>query len=306
MDAGQKPSYLLIANPVSGRGKGRQRAQALAETLSVESTVEVAETRARGDATEIAAQRGPDFGRVIAVGGDGTLNEVLTGLWRSGRSARELPELGFLPSGTANAAAPAFGLRSDPGEVARSLDHAPSRPVDFGVVRSSGEERPFLLWCGAGYDAVVIDALNSARTGRMGLLGLLRNAPRVVGRILAYEESPVQAEVDGSLWTALGGVVVANVADIAFGGTIAGGADAFDGVLDVVAAPTGTKSRLPLLGLAMLSSGLQSARGVRRSTASSVRLRSTGLVPVQIDGEPAGTLPIDVRVVAGGVRLLLT
>ncbi|MDX1495247.1 MAG: diacylglycerol kinase family protein [Longimicrobiales bacterium] len=306
MNDRQAPSYLLIVNPVSGRGGGRTRARALSDALSRHFQVEVAETRGRGDAVDIAGTRGMEFGRVIAVGGDGTLNEVLTGLWRSGRPPDALPELGFLPSGTANAAAPAFGLRREPTEVAQALVGAPSRPVDFGVVRSSEGERPFLLWCGAGYDAVVIDALNSSRTGRMGILGLVRNTPGVVRRIAAYRESPVEAEVDGARWPELGGVVVANVADIAFGGTIAAGADPFDGSLDVVAVPVGAKARLPLFGMAMLSSGLQAVRGARFARATTVGLRAPGPVPVQIDGEPAGHLPIDVRVVAGGVRLLLT
>lgn len=323
---GAPRSYLLIVNPVSGRGGGRSRAAAFADALSDPANVEVAETGGRGDATQIAAERGPDYDRVIAVGGDGTLNEVLTGLWSLGRTADELPELGFLPSGTANAAAPAFNLRSEPVEVARSLkastspspesaddldahgsrSGATSRPVDFGVVRSAGGERPFLLWCGAGYDAVVIDALNSTRAGRMGILGLLRNAPGVLARIARYEESPVRADVDGDVWTDLGGVIVANVADIAFGGTIAGGASPFDGRLDVVAVSSGVKARLPLLGLSMLGPGLQSARGVRSTPASTIELSSPGMVPVQIDGEPAGQLPVEVRVVPGGVRLLLT
>lgn len=314
-------SYLLIVNPVSGRGGGRSRAAALADALSSTASVEVVETKGRGDASEIAAKRGVDFERVIAVGGDGTLNEVLTGLWSPGLSAADLPELGFLPSGTANVAAPAFKLGTEPTEVARTLksstrptagadnDRQPatsSHPVDLGLVRSAGAERPFLLWCGAGYDALVIDALNSARSGRMGMLGLLRNAPRVLARIAEYDEPSVRAVVDGEVWDDLGTVIVANVADVAFGGTIAADADAFDGRLDVVAASRGVKARLPLLGLSMVGPGLQKARGVRWQPASTVALASPGDVPVQIDGEPSGQLPIEVRVVPRGIRLLRT
>ncbi len=305
-------SYLIIVNPVSGKGGGRVRARTLADSLAESASVEVVETSARGDATEIAAERGLQHERVVAVGGDGTLNEVLTGLATLQRSAADLPELGFLPSGTANAAAPAFGLGTDPVAMARGLegrggcDATTSRAVDFGVVRTDAGERPFLLWCGAGYDAVVIDALNSARTGRMGLLGLVRNAPAVTARIIGYEEPPIQATVDGKEWGDIGGVIIANVADVAFGGTIAGPADPFDGRMDVVAAARGVKRRLPLLGLAMLGSGLHAARGMRWAPASSVALSSPGPVPVQIDGEPSGTLPVDVRVVPEGVRLLLT
>ena len=72
--------------------------------MELASRVEVVETTHRGHATELAANHADQVDRVIAVGGDGTLNEVLCGLMSTGREADHLPELGFLPSGTANAA----------------------------------------------------------------------------------------------------------------------------------------------------------------------------------------------------------
>jgi diacylglycerol kinase family enzyme len=136
--------------------------------------------------------------RIIAVGGDGTLNEVLSGLVRTGRSAQELPELGFLPAGTANAAISAFGFSSDPDAVAKSLCEADSRAVDVGIVSYEGGERPFLLWFGAGFDAVVIDALHTSRTGLMGVSGLLAHSRRVVSALGRYAAPQIEMEIDGS------------------------------------------------------------------------------------------------------------
>lgn len=297
-------SYLVIFNPVSGRGHGRTNAAILAGRLSGTARVEVAETEARGSASDLAATRGRDFDRVIAVGGDGTLNEVLSGLWAIERSADETPELGFLPSGTANAATSAFGFEGDPVRLAELLPRLSSRPVDVGVVRTSTEERPFLLWCGAGYDAVVIGTLNASRTGRMGTIGLALNAPRVARDMAVYVEPAIEAEIDGERWNSCGGVVVANVGAIAFGGSLGADVDPFDGRLDVIGAPAGSKSRLPGIVLSILRSRLRRHPAVRMRQGTHVALRSNGDVPYQLDGEPAGSLPIDVRAEPARIRLL--
>lgn len=299
-------SYLLIVNPVSGRGRGRVKARALVDRLSRSARVEMVETRERGDAVDLAAEGAADFDRIVAVGGDGTLNEVLRGICSLGGSAAELPELCFLPSGTANAATRAFDLEPDPHTAAETLPRARSRAVDLGVVSDSGSERPFLLWCGAGYDAVVIDTLHASRIGTMGLTGLGRSLPGVLHAIAGYAAADIDIEVDGSPWDAASSVVLANVADLAFGGTFADGADPFDGRLDVVAVPVESKLRLPRRALAIVTSSLRRSRGVRHGTGTEISIRSSGSVPFQVDGEPAGELPVTVRLVPGAVRLVLT
>jgi len=299
-------SYLVIVNPASGRGRARHRAGALCNGLPKSCHVEVVETGHRGAAAELAASRAADVDRIIAVGGDGTLNEVLSGLMATGRSAQELPELGFLPAGTANAATRAFGFSSDPDAVASSLHEADSRPVDVGVVSHEGGERPFLLWLGAGFDAVVIDALNTSRTGLMGVSGLLGNSGQVLGALARYAAPQIEMEVDGASFGVASSVILANVREMAFGGIVADAADPFDGQHDVVAVPPGSRLNLVRLGLSMLTSSLTRAKGVRHTLGTRMRLDSSGEVPFQLDGEPVGTLPATVRLERGAVRLLLT
>lgn len=296
----------MIVNPASGSGRARHRARLLANGLGDQCQVEVVETKHRGSASEIAAARATEVERIIAVGGDGTLNEVLSGLMELGRSAEALPELGFLPSGTANAAVRAFGFGSHPSVVAGSLPDVQARPVDVGMVSYSGGARPFLLWFGAGFDAVVIDALNASRTGLMGMAGLARNTPRVLGALGRYQAPEIELEVDGSDFGVASSVALPNVGEVAFGGVVADTADPFDGQLDVVAIPLISKLRIARLGLSMFTSSLHRAHGVRHTLGRRIRLRSEGEVPFQLDGEPVGKLPVDVRLVCGAVRLLLT
>jgi diacylglycerol kinase family enzyme len=242
----------------------------------------------------------------MAIGGDGTLNEVLSGLVRLDEPSDRLPELGFLPSGTANAAILAFVFSASPEAVARALPGTEARPVDVGVVTHAGTQRPFLLWFGPGYDAVVIDALNRERTGHMGIAGLARGVPRILRAVHRYPAPTIRVMSEGSPPASAASVVLATVGRTAFGGTVAAAADPHDGHLDLV-----TIERRGTLGVAgvamrMMATSLAEARGAAHWTATRVRFESDGEVPFQLDGEPVGTLPAEVRVAPAAVRLLLT
>jgi diacylglycerol kinase family enzyme len=259
---------------------------------------------------------GTEVDRVIAVGGDGTLNEVLAGLVSLDRPATQTPALGFLPAGTANAAVQAFGLSKDVEDVARALPTAPVRSVDVGMVRfeekplsgegGMAEERPFLLWCGAGFDAVLIAEVNTSRTGHMGLMGLVRSTPGVVRALVRYPAPPIRTRIDDHDLGDACSVILTNVATVGFGGRVVATADPFDGQIDVVSIDPAPWPKLVRLALRMLGSGLSGAAGARHQLATRVHLSSEGNVPVQLDGEPVGSLPISVRLRAGAVRLLMT
>lgn len=299
-------SYLIIVNPKSGRGDAVEKAARLRDRLSSSNTVEVVETTGRGSASSLAADSSAGFQRIIAVGGDGTLNEVLSGLLMTDRPAAQLPALGFLPAGTANAAVRAFGFTQDPIVMADSMADVACRAVDVGVARTDADERPFLLWCGAGFDAVLIDTLNSSRTGHMGIGGLVSKSPRVLKALSEYSAPPIQVSVDGRPRGTGVSIIIANVADMAFGGTVTAAADPFDGNLDVVTVESASSLNLPFLALRMLTSGLVEADGVRHDTGSRISLESDEPVPVQVDGEPMGLLPLSVELRPAAITLLLT
>lgn len=300
-----RPSYLVIVNPVAGKGAGAVRAEALRVRLSREHDVQLVETTGRGHATHIAREHGGAVDRVVAVGGDGTLNEVLCGVLTLGGDAEARPALGFLPGGTANVATKAFRFEPDPALAVEVLAATEGRHVDVGVADVGGLERPFLLWCGVGIDAVVIDRLNSARTGRMGLAGLLVNTPRVIAAVARYAAPDVHVLADGVDLPPVASLILSNVAEIAFGGVVHGEATPFDGRVDVV-----TIERLGPLGIVGMTArvfggGLTSHPDVGHRVATRLSIRSDDRVPVQIDGEPVGHLPAEVRMLPGAVRLLV-
>jgi diacylglycerol kinase (ATP) len=96
---------LLILNPRAGNGKARQLRSAVEAALrATHIQLITVETKAPGEATSIAAsaQRSKLFNTVLAGGGDGLLNEVVTGLARAAARNEELVPIGILPFGTAN------------------------------------------------------------------------------------------------------------------------------------------------------------------------------------------------------------
>lgn len=91
---------LLIVNPCSGKAKMKTELLNVVNILSADgSLVTVYPTKARGDATEFAATvKENEYEKIVVCGGDGTLNEVITGIMRSGIACT----LGYIPSGTLN------------------------------------------------------------------------------------------------------------------------------------------------------------------------------------------------------------
>lgn len=300
-------SYALIANPASGSGRALRRARALQVRLAGSGAdVRLLATRGRLSAAALAADVVGHVDRVVAVGGDGTLNEVVDGLMRRGLPAPALPELGFLPAGTGNAARRAFGLPSDPAAFVRALVEGRSTEIDVGIVRLGDVRRAFVLWAGAGWDAVLIEEMNAERSGGMGAAGLLRRAPRFLRALSAYAEPLIEVALDGRRFGPWASVIVANVGHLSFAGTVAHQADPADGLLDVVGVPAATvPGKLRLLGRMALTS-LTRARSVGHARAREVVLRAAGAVPIHADGEPLGSLPARISIVPGAVRLLRT
>lgn len=300
------PSHLLIVNPAAGAGQGRERAEALVAGLPPGHDVHLVETEERGSATELALEHAGEYDRIIAVGGDGTLNEVLVGLLEARKAGTAIAALGFLPSGTANGACRAFELTDDPESAAESLAEGRTLEVDVGIARSSEGERPYLIRFGAGLDAAVLEELNASRTGVMGFLGVFRNLPRIVEVMRAYDDPEIAIEVDGKPFGRAASVVLPNVAEVGLNATVAADADPADGLLEVLAVPLASKWDIVRLGLRMVATSLASAPEVRKTRGRLVRLTSEGDVPFQLDGEPVGRLPVDVELVPSAVRLLLT
>lgn len=155
---------LLVINPVSGRGRGEllhRDVEALLRSLGVRFTS--VETEYPGHAVELAQQAVEDkFRAVVAVGGDGTVNEVLNGLVTAGSNGTAL---GVVPVGSGNDFAFGSGIPLEWREACKRIAEGRLRRVDVGLVESDADApRYFGNGVGVGFDAVVnVEALRIRR-----------------------------------------------------------------------------------------------------------------------------------------------
>lgn len=119
----------LVMNPCSGKKRANK---VLAEIIDVfnraDYEVTAYMTAARGDATRAAAERAADFDRIVCIGGDGTLNEVIAGLHEVGQQT----PIGYIPAGSTNDFANSLGLPKNLLDAARLAATGEPRKLDIG------------------------------------------------------------------------------------------------------------------------------------------------------------------------------
>lgn len=272
----------IIANPVAGGGLGAAMAGALATALEGHGLAVSSFATARaGDARE-EAQRAT-AGILAVVGGDGTLNEVLNGL-----PERSGIRLAILPVGTANVVARELGMPPDPVLVAAAIAGGHAAPVDIGL----HEGRRFLLGAGAGIDAAITRVVQAKRGKKSSLLHWVIPACRVLWH---YTYPKIAVTVDGEpLPESADYVIIGNCRNSAGIFPATPRARTSDGLLDVCAI-----ARLNLPRLVWLVLNVWRPRFIerpwityRQTRAIELAARDPGeTVYLQIDGDPAGTLP---------------
>lgn len=120
---------LLIYNPRSGSSLKRPSAAKIAACFDPHRfQVEIIQTAYRGHATQIARTRAPEYDLVVCCGGDGTLNEVLTGLML----ASKRPRLGYIPIGTTNDMAATIGIPSNLRQAVAVITDGHTNALDLG------------------------------------------------------------------------------------------------------------------------------------------------------------------------------
>ncbi|MGW3952160.1 diacylglycerol/lipid kinase family protein [Streptomyces sp. NPDC004752] len=176
---------LLVVNPAATTTSARTR-DVLIHALASEMKLEAVTTEYRGHARDLGRQAADsdDIDLVVALGGDGTVNEVVNGLLDGGPDPDRLPGLAVVPGGSTNVFARALGLPNDPVEATGVLLDAVSekreRVVGLGLTAGtpgtadeSVPTRWFTFNAGLGFDAGVVGRVEQQRElGRTSTHGL--------------------------------------------------------------------------------------------------------------------------------------
>jgi len=291
---------VAIINPIAGagsRGIAFRHLVSIARQAGMEIDCQTTggPGQARGIAAGLACEGagGHDLRAVIAVGGDGTVHEVADGLTGS-----PLP-LAVWPTGTENLFAKSFKFRAETHAMLHCLQSGRAKAIDVG--RADG--RSFLIVAGIGFDAEVVHRLVNLRTGHITHLSY--SAP--LWRTFWEHRFPnlrVFGE-QGLLWEGRGLVFVGNMARYSLGLRVIRDAICDDGLLDICVFPCG--GRIALIGHALrtLARAHVEHGGVRYHRLRRIRIESDESVPVELDGEAAGRLPLDISVRSQALSVLV-
>lgn len=286
---------LLIANPISGRGRARPATESLAAHLGAAGTqVRVAYTGQEGDARRMAAELAADVDRIVVVGGDGTVNEVVSGLER-----RDVA-LAVLPMGTANLLATAIGARRNPAGTAALLRDGRILRLDTARV---GDRRCFAV-AGVGFDAEVTRRLEENRRGPITKLSYLRPSLRALRH---FRPTPLAVEVDGRLITENAAwVAVCNVRPYAAYFRFTPDADPTDGQLDLCILNGHRRRDLLRLFLRALVRRRGGSPVASYPRGERIRIVSRGApVPYQLDGDTVGETPLEITIEPGRLPVIV-
>jgi diacylglycerol kinase (ATP) len=286
---------LVVANPTSGEGRAGRWANRVVEALEPAGRhVKAFLTGGPGEGAEAARGMQRPDSLILALGGDGTFNEVLNGADLS-RCV-----LGVIPAGTGNVLAKELGLGRHPIHAVQSLLRGRVMPVDVGVCNG----RRFAAMFGAGLDGLVVE---QAHRGRRRRFSVMNYFPPLVYDLFVPPAWHIRVDIDGD--TSIGGLRQLSIGNThSYGGPmeVTPGAVLNDGLLDVAAMPlSGLDEGVGALAGAMLHS-LHLSRYVLYGRARRFRVCSEdGDVPYQVDGEPMGVLPVDIGILPGSLRLLV-
>lgn len=285
---------LLVANPVSGGGRAGRAAGRAAEGLrALGCRPELVHTEAAGDGLAAARDAGDERCLLVAVGGDGTVNELLNG------ADLERHTLTVVPCGTGNVFAKELGIGKDPERVVEQWRSG--RVVRLDVGRCNG--RRFASMFGAGIDAHAVQRVTEARSGTLTQLHYLPSVARALLRVPRWY---IGAEIDGEAAVRCAQqVVVGN--SCSYGGPVqmTPAAAPNDGLLDVMSARLNGPLRVAgVLSCCVLRSlHLSRLVSYRRGRRVRVTAAREG-VPYELDGEPAGVLPAELAVESAALRVL--
>lgn len=285
---------LVIGNPVAGTGQTERKIDKFVTELQRRGhETETFMTTSAGEARERARSIDGDLDRLVVAGGDGTINEVVNGLTDPAR----VPIL-HLPTGTANQLARTLGLPFQPEKLVTILERGAVRRIDLGL---AGTHR-FLMVVSAGFDARVAEEVKKVRNGKLGYSGYM--VP-VLKTFASHEPRELTVTVDDS--PEITGYLVMVLKLRHYGGVFVFDDDARldSGLLHVCVFRERAIPWLFLYAMAGLVRRTSALPGLVRVTGRTVLIESEVPMPVEIDGDHAGTTPVNVTLVPAIVPVIV-
>lgn len=307
---------MVVCNPVAGGGRGPAALSVLRRYLDAEGVRYRSETtQQRGDAVRLARSAVlAGCSAVIAVGGDGTLFEVVNGVMNPASPCDETGiegsvAVGLVQAGRGSDFGRSAGIPSDVEAACERLLEGRTQLIDLGHVEYTSftgarQARFFANAAGLGFDAEVTRRANAAPRALGGTVPYLSSLLATLG---TYRNKPVSVQVDETEeWQSrINSLVVANGQYFGGGMKIAPDALLSDGDLQVVV--LGDMTKLDLIrNVPRVYDGSHITHPkVSTMAARRIAVSSTARLLLQADGEMLGTAPALFRVVPSALRLIV-
>lgn len=289
---------VFIVNPTSGT-KSKQHILDLIPTIFEpnEWSVEVKNTEYAGHAETLSKEAAENGAMaVVAVGGDGTVNEVARGLIKTDTA------LGIVPCGSGNGLARHLGIPMNPKKALKTLVKTDIRTCDYGLVNG----HPFFCTAGTGFDALVSDTF--AHAGKRGLSTYVKTTLKV-GLSYKGERYDVEIENDGQTQK-LGSqrywlITAGNAAQYGNDFYITPGASLCDGKLNVNLWKSFNIHTHPLISSRLVLKNIGKSRFVDILACDKITIHRQAEGPIHWDGDPAeGPKDITIEIVKSGIKMI--
>ena len=283
----------FIVNPISGTKAKNRVAKLIRELLDLQQFAPtVVVTEYAGHATQLAQQFGmEDYYGVVAVGGDGTINEVASGLIGTNTA------LGIVPNGSGNGFARHLDISTRMNRANEMLNNSEVINVDYGLVN----DQPFFSTCGVGFDAVVAQDFSDSTRGFKGYL------QSIFKDFFQYKADTYQLKGEGiDITTTAFLVNFANAGQWGYDAYIAPKASVQDGWLDVAIVSEFPMTAAAGLALSLFTKNIDEKLHMNTIRAKELTLTRTSEGPMHIDGTPV-MMPAElhVKIVEEGLKVLV-
>ena len=287
-------NILFIINPKSGTDRKIYIRQSIGRHIDTKKyDYKIRYTEYAGHAEVIAreaATAGIDI--VVAVGGDGTVNEVARALIHTNTA------LGIVPCGSGNGLARHLQLPIDPEGAIKMINAGIIKSLDYGTMNGL----PFFCTCGMGFDAFV--SMKFAHSGKRGLISYIENTLR---ETLTYKPDTYTLRFDDTEVQQRAFVIAcANASQYGNNAFIAPAASMSDGLMDITVLEPFPPIEAPQLALQLFNGTLTTNSRVKTFKAKKVRITRNGNDPVHVDGDPLTTAQeIEVEIHPQGINMVV-
>ena len=289
-----KESICFIINPISGTQKKDSWPEIINRTIDTSRfDVRICFTERMGHASELVMRQIEDgVAYIVAVGGDGTVNEVA----RAVRNTAAV--MGIVPCGSGNGLARHLHIPLKLNDALKLINETSVISIDYGLVN----DHPFFCTFGAGFDAHISHAF--AMSEKRGLMTYISI---IIREFFSYRSHKYKLKVDGNKFkTKAMMITVANSAQYGNNGYISPHADITDGLLDVCIVRPFPKFLSALMAIRLLRKRIDKSRYYQMVKGKEIVIKRKHEGPVHLDGDPyIMEKKLKIRIVPKGLKMLV-